>query len=89
MIVANTLTSPDAPNVTSQVEMLNAHDVSNENIDHACTSTSPRIICRKPKFLIDTDENILKPLHDKMSKINCRRIVQNIWNNYFENLERR
>ena len=65
--MTNTLTSPDAPNVTSQVEIKNAHDVSNENIEHAYTSKSPRIIHRKPMFLIDIDENILKPMHDKMS----------------------
>ena len=29
MIVTNTLTLHDAPNATSQVEMMNAHDVSN------------------------------------------------------------
>ena len=67
MIMTNTLMSPYDPNMTSQIEMINAHDVSNENIEHACTSTSPRIIYRKPKFLIDIDKNILKPVHDKMS----------------------
>ena len=48
--------------------------------------TSPRIICRKPKFLIDIDENILKPMNEKMSERNRRSIVQKIWNNYFEKL---
>ena len=86
MIMTNTLTLPNAPNSTSQVEMMNAHDVSNKNIEHTSTSTSLRIICRKLKFQIDIDENILKPMHDKMSERNCRRIVQKIWNNYFENL---
>ena len=32
------------------------------------------------------DKNILKAMHDKMLEINCRRIVQKIWNNYFGNL---
>lgn len=41
---------------------------------------------RKPKFINDIDENILKPVHDKMSERSCRRIFQKIWNNYFENL---
>ena len=86
MIMTNILTSPNAPNETSQVEMMNAHDVSNKNIEHACTSTSPRIIHGNPKFLIGIDENILKPMHDKMLEINCRRIFQNTWNKYFENL---
>ena len=86
LIMINTLTPLDAPNVTSQVEMMNAHGVINENIEHVYTSTSPRIICRKPKFLIDIDENILKPMHDQMSERNCRMIFQEIWNNYFENL---
>ena len=86
MIMTSTLTSPNAPNVTPQVEMTNAHNVSNENIEHVHTSTYLRKIHRKPKFLIDIDENILKPMHDKISERNCRRIVQKIWNNYFENL---
>ena len=64
--MTSTPRSPKAPNVTSQVEMMIAHNASNENIEHACTSTSPRIIRRKPKFLIEIDENILKPMHDKM-----------------------
>ena len=53
-------------NVESLVDMMNAHNASNENIEHVPTLTSPRIIHRKPKFLIDIDENILKPMHDKM-----------------------
>ena len=52
----------------SKFEMMNSNDVSNKNIEHGHTSKSPRIIHRKPKFLIDIDENILKPMHDKMSK---------------------
>ena len=75
MIVTNTITSPNTPNVTSQVEMMNSHNVSNKNMENAHTLTSPRIICRKPKFLIDIDENTLKPMHDKMLERNCRRIV--------------
>ena len=86
MIMTNKLVLPDAPNAESQVEMMNAHDVSNQNIELVHTSTSLRIICRKPKFLIDIDENILKLMHDKMLERNCRKIVKNIWNNYFENL---
>ena len=58
MIMKNTPMSPNAPNATSQVEMMNAYDVSNKNIEHVHISTSPRIIYRKPKFLIDIDENI-------------------------------
>ena len=48
IIVSNTLTSYNVPNATSHVEMINSHNVSNENIENACTSTSPRIIHRKP-----------------------------------------
>ena len=70
--MTNTLASLDAPNVTSQVEMMNAHDVSNGNIEDTFTSTSPIIICIKPKFLIEIDENIVKPMHDKMLERNCR-----------------
>ena len=65
---------------------INAPNSSNENVEHATVLTPPRIIRRKPKFLIDIDENILRPMHDKMSERNCRRIVKNIWNNYFEKL---
>ena len=86
IIITNKLTLPNSPNATSQVEMMNAHNVSKKNLLHARTSTSPIIILKKPKFLIDIDENILKSMHDKMLERNCRRIVQNIWNNYFENL---
>ena len=64
MIMKNILTSLDAPNVTSQVEMMNEHDASNENIDHACTSTSHSVIHRKLKFLIDINEYILNLVHD-------------------------
>ena len=66
MVVSNTLTSSNDPNATSRVEMINSHNVSNENLEHTRTSTSPRIICRKSKVLINIDENILKPTHDKM-----------------------
>ena len=86
IIVTNTLMSRNAPNATYQVKMMNVHNVSNKNIDHEYTSTSPRINHRKPKFLIDIDENILNPMHDKMLERNCRRIAQKIWNNYIENL---
>jgi hypothetical protein len=65
---------------------IDAPNSSNENVEHATVLTPPRIIRRKPKFLIDIDENILRPMHDKMSEINCRRIVKKIWNNYFEKL---
>ena len=50
MIMTNTLASPDALNLTSQVEMMNAHDVSNENIDHTCISTYPRIIVENQSY---------------------------------------
>lgn len=56
------------------------------NVHNAPMLTPPRIIRRKPKYLIDIDENILKPMPNKMNERTCRRMVKRIWQNYFENL---
>lgn len=48
--------------------------------------TPPRILHRKPKYLIDIDENILQPMEGKIPKCTCRRYAHKIWRLFFEKL---
>lgn len=73
--------APNSPNESYSLYAHNSHNAHNApkspNVHNAPLST-PRIIHRMPKLLIDIDENILRPMHNKMSERVCRRIVNKI-----------
>lgn len=66
--------TPSTPNV-----------VDIPNVDATLPFRTPRVLHRKPEYLIDIDVNILKPMADKISKRMCQRYVR-IWRLFFEKL---
>lgn len=63
-------------------------NVINANQEHAPILTPPRIIRRKPKYIIDIDENILKPMPDKIYERTYWRMANRVWKKYFESLNK-
>lgn len=66
------------------METLN--EESNPLNEYSPLITSPSILQRKPIHLIEIDENIIKPMPNKMSGRNAKRKAREIWDNYFTNL---
>ena len=77
---------PKNPNVNPKICMKTLNEESNLVNESSPLRTPPSILWRKPIHLIEIDENIIKPMPNKMSERNARRKASGIWDNYFENL---
>lgn len=78
---------PNEANANQEQVPINDQDhVLNASQEHTPILTPPILICRKPKYLIDADENILNPMPGKIHECTCRRMTNKIWKNKFKSL---